>query len=192
MEQSETINQLATALAKAQGSFETAAKSKVNTHLSTSYSTLFDIWNVVRGPLSTNGLSVVQWPSLADNVVIVTTQLMHESGEWMRDSMFMPMPPPNAKLQLQQVYGSVVSYAKRYALGALLGVVSEADDDAEATRTTTRAATAITRAAAASPATGGALAAINDTGSQCPYCRAPNLKAHLRTCPSLTAATAAA
>ena len=50
------VDQLAQALAQAQGEFEPALKSRTNPHLHNQYATFDDVVAVVREPLSRHGL----------------------------------------------------------------------------------------------------------------------------------------
>lgn len=140
-DQSPTLGKLADALAKAQGAFDAVAKSreaelvsKNGQKFSYSYADLASLWAAVRGPLSANGLAVVQLASSAGPNVIVTTTLLHSSGEWMRGRLSMPVG-----VQTPQGYGSAITYAKKYALAAMVGIAAEEDDDgAEASRAPTQ------------------------------------------------------
>jgi ERF superfamily len=130
MEQSETIAALAAALSKAQGQFDDASKSRRNDHLRNSYATLGDVIDATKPAMRENGLSFVQMLGGEDTErVKVTTQLMHESGEWLRDTFAMPVERVQAGLKPAQIYGSVATYARRYHLSAMLGVVADDDDD---------------------------------------------------------------
>lgn len=130
MKTTDSIGELAKALAKAQGSFVPASKSKDGHGYK--YATLDGIIEAVREPLSTNGLAFVQLPTkVNDGQVGLVTRLMHESGEWLEDVTRMPM----AKLHgggggnPAQVYGATLTYARRYALSAMLGIATEEDTD---------------------------------------------------------------
>jgi hypothetical protein len=125
MEQSESIHELATALAKAQGALEGAAKSKANPFFKSKYADLASVWEACREALSANGLAVVQSASAQGAHVTVTTLLLHSSGQWVRDGLTM-----TAKADDPQGVGSAITYARRYALAAFVGVAPE-DDDAE-------------------------------------------------------------
>lgn len=129
MTTSEQIHELAAALAKAQGAMGGAKKDSQNPHFKSKYADLASIWEACRGPLSTNGLSVVQSPRLVivegQTWVELTTHLLHSSGQWMADTAAAPLPKPDA-----QGVGSVVTYLRRYALAAVAGIAPE-DDDAE-------------------------------------------------------------
>lgn len=129
MQQSETIASLAAALAKAQATIEGARKDSENPGFKQGgkairYADLSSVWEACREQLVTNGLSIVQFPGeMVDNRMQMTTQLCHESGEWMRATLSIPLSKVDA-----QGYGSAVTYARRYALAAVVGVCPEDDD----------------------------------------------------------------
>jgi hypothetical protein len=127
MEQSENIAELATALAIAQGQIENALKTRENPHFRSKYADLAGVWEACRDALTANGLSVIQSPGeLVDGRMAMTTQLCHKSGQWVRGSLTIPLGKADA-----QAYGSAVTYSRRFALAAFVGV-SPADDDGEA------------------------------------------------------------
>lgn len=138
MKRSESIDQLAAALAVAQGQMGGALKQSANPFYKSRYADLASVWTACREPLANNGLAVVQSPAirqpgevaqLAGTVapeVVVTTLLMHVSGQWIENTLSM-WPKDNSP----QAIGSCTSYARRYALAAMVGVF-QADDDAEA------------------------------------------------------------
>ncbi len=129
METSEKINELAGALAKAQGQIEGAAKDMENPFLKSKYADLSSVWAVARKPLSDNELCVVQTPENCDNGnVTLRTTLFHSSGQWIASVLEMPV----AK-QEPQGYGSAISYARRYSLASMVGIYSE-DDDGEGSK----------------------------------------------------------
>jgi hypothetical protein len=124
--QSESIAALAAALAKFQGQVHGATKNATNPHLRNKYADLASIWEAIREALTAHGLSVVQLPAPGDNGTLrLHTRLLHESGEWLESEIQMPLGK-----QDPQGYGSALTYARRYGLAALLGIVQE-DDDAE-------------------------------------------------------------
>jgi len=134
IEQSESIAALSKALTQVQGSVEGAVKGKVNPAFKSKYADLTSVWEACREPLVMNGLSVVQFPGeMVDNRMTLTTQLSHESGEWMRCTLSIPLTKADA-----QGYGSAVTYARRYALAAVVGVCPEDDDGNAASRGTAR------------------------------------------------------
>lgn len=127
MQTSESIKELAGALAKAQGVMGGALKDSANPFFKSKYADLESVWQACRRALSENGLAVVQSITTSDEgTPAITTMLAHASGEWVRDT-FMLTP----KDQGPQSIGSVISYGRRYALAAMVGVY-QTDDDAEA------------------------------------------------------------
>jgi hypothetical protein len=123
MQHSEQINELAAALAKAQGEIEGASKSSANPHFKSKYADLAACWDACRAPLSKNGLAVVQMPSHEEGVATVTTLLTHSSGQWMRSEVSVKPGKPDA-----QGLGSAITYLRRYALMAVVGIAPEDDD----------------------------------------------------------------
>lgn len=122
--QSENINELAAALAKAQGSIRAASMDSFNPFFKKNYASLNDIWKACRDALASNGLSVIQMPGDKENEITLTTMLCHSSGQWV-SSEFSFKP---AKPDLQGI-GAAITYARRYALAAMVGITSDEDDD---------------------------------------------------------------
>jgi hypothetical protein len=114
------------ALAKAQGKIENALKDKSNPFFKSKYADLSSIWDACREPLSSNGLAIIQTVEGPKENMYLNTWLGHSSGQWMK-----------SKLQLiilkhdPQSVGSAITYARRYALSALVGICADEDDDAE-------------------------------------------------------------
>lgn len=128
MRQSESIAQLAPAFVAAQAAIEAAKKDSDNPFFKSKYADLAEVWRVVKEAFAPQGLSIMQFPEIAeDGSVTLTTRLLHTSGEWVDATM----PVRLAKDDPQGV-GSGITYARRYALGSLCGVVTEDDDDGEA------------------------------------------------------------
>lgn len=125
-DQSEQINELATALAKAQARIANASKDGENPHFRSSYATLASVWDACRAPLGENGLSVIQAMSESERGFVLVTTLAHSSGQWMV-SRYPVLPTKNDP----QGLGSALTYARRYSLAAMVGV-SPSDDDGEA------------------------------------------------------------
>lgn len=121
MEKSESIKNIATALCAFQGEVNTIQKTAINPFFKSKYADLSDILNVIREPLVNNGLSFVQFPK---DKYGLDTMLMHTSGEWISQSYEM-QPTKNDP----QGAGSVITYQRRYALGAILGLNIDLDDD---------------------------------------------------------------
>jgi hypothetical protein len=137
MTHSESINELATALAKAQAVMAGAKKDSTNPHFKSAYADLASIWDACRKALTDNGLSVAQGVgSTGDGRVGVHTMLLHSSGQWMRCDIAMKPTKDDP-----QGAGSALTYARRYALAAMVGVAPEDDDgNAASAKTETRAA----------------------------------------------------
>jgi hypothetical protein len=129
--QSDAIDKLAEALAKAQGEVEGATKDAHNPAFKqgarvAAYATLASVWEACRRALSSNGLAVTQTTKGGDaTTVTVVTTLWHSSGQWIRGELTMK---PQAATP--QGIGSAITYARRYALAAMVGVAPE-DDDGE-------------------------------------------------------------
>ena len=121
MERSESIKELAAALCAFQSSVETIRKSDTNPFFKSKYASLSSILDVIKAPLAENGLSFVQFPS---GDYGLTTMLMHTSGEWISDTYRMRPTKDDP-----QGAGSVITYQRRYALGAILGLNIDEDDD---------------------------------------------------------------
>lgn len=133
MQMSENINELATALAKAQGEMKNAGKTSDNPFFKSKYADLAEILNAVREPLSKYGLSISQLydgMGVPDKTITVTTLLMHSSGQYIGNTANYPV----AKADIQGV-GSAITYARRYSLAAILGLSQEDDDGNAACRT---------------------------------------------------------
>ena len=136
--ESPTIGKLIMALAKAQGMILPAPKDTANTFFKSKYADLASVWEACREPLSKNGIAVIQRPNPTDGTTIsLTTILAHESGEWIKGTLIMRpvekcIKDPDNKVRLvvdPQSAGSCLTYARRYALSAMVGICSEEDDD---------------------------------------------------------------
>lgn len=132
MNKSDTIGKLAEALAKVQGEIENVQKNHQG--YGYMYADLASILEIVRPICSKYELAVTQLCSSKrrfDEVVIdkvtVETVLMHSSGEFISSSLTMPIA--GVKGSLAQATGSVISYARRYSLAAMLSI-SQTDNDA--------------------------------------------------------------
>ena len=126
MQRSEEIAKLATALAKAQGAIEDAEKDSLNPHFKARYADLAAVRRAVRKPLADNAISVIQLPRSNGDYVEVETILLHESGEFIGETLTVPLA-----VKTPQGLGSALSYARRYSLMSILGVAASDDDDAE-------------------------------------------------------------
>lgn len=126
MNQSEQINELMTALAKAQGSMKHASKDNVNPHFKSKYADLASVWEACRGPLSENGLCIVQTLNIIEGQQVLVTTLGHSSGQWIKSQMIVPLCSRPHEM------GSLLTYFRRYSLAAITGVYQDDDDANEA------------------------------------------------------------
>ena len=125
--QSESIANLAKALSIVQGKLTYAKKDSANPFFKSKYADLESVWDACRDLLSDNGLAVVQLPGeYFEGTMALTTIITHSSGEWISQQMSLPVTKPDA-----QGAGSALTYMRRYALAAAIGVV-QADDDGNA------------------------------------------------------------
>ena len=131
MDTSEQINELATALAQAQSQFKPVKKSGKNPHLKSEYATLDDVLKATSKALSSNGLALVQSLDEDDKL---TTALLHNSGQWISSTCAIPATNGHRGINQLQAFGGALTYMRRYALTALLGVSSDTDDDAHAAK----------------------------------------------------------
>lgn len=92
------------------------------------YADLGDIWAAIRQPLKDNGLAVTQGlKGGSDGYIGIETTIWHDSGETYATTVEAP-----ATGKTTQEVGSLTTYYKRYALGAVLGISTEDDDDGKA------------------------------------------------------------
>lgn len=133
------IDKLAAALAAAQGAFEGAMMSAVVETAGGKkrpYATLSDVLAAVRQPLSANGLAPVQLVAVSEDsrTVVVTTRLLHSSGQSLTAITSFPVRPGYKATEIDaHAVGSAITYARRYAISALLCIAPEHDDDAQST-----------------------------------------------------------
>lgn len=126
--QSATVGKIAEALCAAQAELPAAIKGSVNPHLKNRYADLNAIYEAARATLAKHDLAVVQTMQPTDGKAHVRTTLLHKSGEWIAGELVMPLDRNGGP----QGMGSAITYARRYSLSAIIGIVTEEDDDAEA------------------------------------------------------------
>jgi hypothetical protein len=124
MNKSESIKNIAGALVKFQASVSKVAKEANNPFFKSKYASLANILDTIQKPLSECGLAISQFP---DGNALTTIILHADSGEWMESSYVMPV----AKQNDPQAMGSAMTYARRYALGSILNLNIDDDDDGE-------------------------------------------------------------
>lgn len=122
------LNELFSALAKAQGEMNTAGLTANNPFFKSKYADLAEIVKASRPALTKNGLCVIQQIRMnEEGLHVLHTLLAHSSGQWIETRM--KINP--AKNDIQGL-GSYISYIRRYSYAALVGVVvSDEDDDGE-------------------------------------------------------------
>ncbi|WP_291327134.1 ERF family protein [Desulfovibrio sp. UCD-KL4C] len=122
------ITKLAGAMLKVQQSLKPAQKDGQNNFTNSRYATLQSVMETCRDALLTNGIWLTQLPVQVDhgNLGLVSKIVHAESGQWQSSLLMMPLPKSDP-----QSYGSAMTYARRYGLAALIGIVTECDDDAE-------------------------------------------------------------
>lgn len=122
-QRSDSIINLAKALCQTQATVEAVKKDANNPFFKSKYADLASIWHAIREALTTNGLSVLQEPSTEGNKVRITTTLIHTSGEYVRSTLEVMAIKTDP-----QGIGSAITYARRYALGSIVGIAPEEDD----------------------------------------------------------------
>ena len=124
MRTSENINEIASAISSAQAQIIPAAYDAANPHFRSRYASLASCMQSCRAALSQNKIAVVQGTTCSDKYVTVTTMLIHSSGQFISDDITIPIAQNTA-----QAIGSALTYGRRYGLSALVGIVSDEDDD---------------------------------------------------------------
>jgi hypothetical protein len=131
MQTSEQINELAAALAEAQGAFAKVTKGKTakikseKANYEYRYADLGEVIETVRPTLTKHGLSVVQMPTLgSDNRTMLSTMLLHKSGQWIKGEIPIQWQGGDPK-----TLGSLLTYLRRYTYTGAIGVATEEDDD---------------------------------------------------------------
>ena len=125
MNKSESIKNLAKALSDFQAEIENPKNTANNPFFHSKYAPLQEILNLVRPKLARHGLAILQSPSGDGKNITINTILMHESGEWIEgEPLVLQADKPTA-----QSAGSAITYGRRYAISAVLGISSEDDDD---------------------------------------------------------------
>jgi hypothetical protein len=101
-----------------------AAKDTENPHFRRTYADLASVWRACRPALARHGLSVVQVITGG----FLLTRLMHKSGQWIESDIGITGDESTGRTRVQ-AFGSALTYLRRYALSALVGVAPDDDDD---------------------------------------------------------------
>lgn len=122
------ITELAEAMIQVQQTLSPALKDAENTFTNSRYATLHSVMNACREALLEHGVWLTQYPvSVEASQLGLVTKIVHaETGQWQASLLTMPLPKNDP-----QGYGSAMTYARRYGLSALVGIVTESDDDGE-------------------------------------------------------------
>jgi hypothetical protein len=127
MNLSGSLTELATALRAAQSEFTNVPKRATNPFFKSKYATQDDLQAMADPILAKHGLAVIHSPSIVDGSPALATMLLHTSGEWLADVMLL-----RAAKDDPQGQGAAITYARRYAYSAILGLITDDDDDGEA------------------------------------------------------------
>ena len=127
---SDSIAKLSPALVAAMPKVKTALKDSTNPFFKSKYADLGAVWDAIRDALSSNSLAIIQMPDCVGEAPALTTTLIHgPSGEWI--SATYPLMVTDKECT-PQGYGSALTYARRYGLSAVMGVIADEDDDGNA------------------------------------------------------------
>lgn len=121
MEQSQTTKQITEALISFHLKVEKIKKDANNPFFKSKYASLSNILDAITIPLSESNLTFVQFPEGENGL---TSMLMHSSGEWIKSTYEMRPVKDDP-----QGRGSCITYQRRYALSAILGLNIADDDD---------------------------------------------------------------
>lgn len=134
MDKSESIKEIAAALKSFQFTVTAVKKDGSNPFFKSKYATLENILESIKGYMHSFGLSFSQFPctvplrgSEGGVAAGLYTVIMHTSGEWIGSAV-----PLELKGHTPQDQGSAITYMRRYALSAALGLATEDDDDGNA------------------------------------------------------------
>jgi len=122
------LNELAAALAAAQGEIQPAPKDANNPYFKAKYASLPAIREAMQAAFAKHGLSVVQMPEVVEGQLRLRTLLLHSSGQTLDCGTL----AANVELDNPQKIGSAITYFRRYALSAISQTVADEDDDANA------------------------------------------------------------
>ena len=120
---SDKVDKLAAALAKAQSEMKGAEKKSINPFFNSGYADLHTVIESSFPHLTKYGLSVIQGNDSNPGEFFVTTMLLHESGQWIKSKLKMPIEKVTA-----QSIGSTITYGRRYGLSAITGIAQYDDD----------------------------------------------------------------
>lgn len=114
------------ALCKAQQNFKPAIKDTANPFFKSKYADLASIWDACKDALAANELFVSQSTDITETGPIMVTKVFHITGEYIESKT----PIISKSMTDPQAFGSAMTYTRRYALAAILGIITD-DDDGE-------------------------------------------------------------
>lgn len=117
----------AQAFVQLQAEIKPAIKDATNPAFRSKYADLGAVWEAVKEPLKEHGFAVIQMPQFEGDTMYLETIILHVSGEKMAGRY--PIKPTK---QDPQGFGSAITYARRYSISAMLGVIADEDDDGNA------------------------------------------------------------
>ena len=122
--------ELFAAFASFQGDLSNATKSKPGHGYK--YADLAQCIDVAKDHLKANGLAVTQFIGQCDQGTTLTTILTHSSGQYMGDTFLMEKAvlQGGAGKNPAQAMGASITYMRRYAYAAILGMTQEDEDAA--------------------------------------------------------------
>lgn len=135
-QQSEMIDQIATALAKAQATFVDPEHDGVVDYVDSkgkrthyTYAKLPAVLKEIRPKLAAQGIAFTQIPFIdpVSKKIQVMTQLMHTSGQWLRGCFGLD----HGQGRPQDGAG-IITYERRYSISPMVGISAEADTDGNA------------------------------------------------------------
>jgi len=180
MNKSESINKIAPALLSAQREIGAAIKGSTNPFFKKKYADLGSVMESCKDALNKNGITVLQ-PVGIDTV---ETILLHESGEWISETMNITAKSDNNP----QDQGSAITYARRYSLQSMVFIPAEDDDGNKATPRSTKYKSPTTKPVTKTPVNSPTSASISpkaysvseDIGDifdgEAPVVKAPSLR----------------
>lgn len=131
MRHSESIKEIAAALAAFQSEVKDPSRNGENPHFKSKYVQLDGLLAAVRPILANHGLSLMQSTGGDGVNISVSTLIMHTSGEWIETEPLVL----KAQQATPQGAGSACTYGRRFSLSAALGVAWDDDDDGNAAST---------------------------------------------------------
>lgn len=129
MDRSESIKEITAAIAKVQGELPIIKKDRDNPISHSKYANLDSINQELLPLTSKNGLAVMQYPVTKDNKIGCGTIITHTSGEYIHFEPYLITVAENKRMSVAQEGGATITYAKRYQISAIFGIVTDEDRD---------------------------------------------------------------